>query len=42
MGRVQNYNLYVRLSSPEKLLGILCVRSTDTVKVAIAFKKIHL
>ncbi len=37
MGQVQNYNLYVRLSSQEKLLGILCVGSTDSVKVAIAF-----
>ncbi len=37
MGRVQNYNLYVRLSSHEKLLGILCVGNTDSVKVAVAF-----
>ncbi len=38
MGWVQNYNLYVRLSPHEKLLRILCVGSTDSVKVAIAFK----
>ncbi len=38
MGRVQKYNLYVRLSSQEKWLGILSVGSADSVKVVIAFK----
>ncbi len=39
MGQVQNYNLYVMLRSHEKFLGILCVGSTDSVNVAIAFEQ---
>ncbi len=38
MGRVQNYNFYIRPSSHEKLLVILCIGSTDLVKVAIVLK----
>ncbi len=39
MGRVQSYNLYIRLRSRDKLLVIiLCVGSTDLVKEAIACK----
>ncbi len=34
MGQVQNYNLYIWLSSHEKLLVILFTLSTDSVKVA--------
>ncbi len=36
MGRVHNCNLYIRSSSHERLLVILCIGSTDLVKVAIA------
>ncbi len=38
MGRVQNCNLYIKQSSHEKLLVILCIGSTDLVKVAIVLK----
>ena len=36
MGWVQNCNLYIRTSSHEMLFLILCMGSTDLVKVAIA------
>ena len=38
MGRVQNCNLHIRSSSHKKLLVILCIGSTDLVKVAIVLK----
>ncbi len=37
LGQVQNDNLCIKPSSPEKLLVIICIGSIDLVKVAIAF-----